>query len=84
MQWIYPYALPGIPPVGRTQLGYRLDPTGALLRDAFLTLPYGNENLWVWQVWGVEIDTFGLTLPLERRSVSRTEVFAYNDYSKAA
>ena len=83
MRWVYPYPLEGIPPIGRVQLGYRLDPTGILLRDAFLVLPYGDRNLWVWQVWGVEIDTFGLTLPLERRSIQRDEIFAYDDYSQA-
>lgn len=82
-KWVYPYTLPGIPPIGRLQFGYRLDPTGALLRDAFLVLPYGNQNLWVWQVWGSEIDTFGLSLPLERRQVKREEIFVYDDYSRA-
>ena len=80
-EWTLQYPLYGVPPVGRAQFGYRLDETGAVLKDAFLTLPYGKKNLWIWQVWGLETDTFGLSLPLERRSISRDEVFAYDDYS---
>lgn len=59
-QWVRREPLPGFP-VDRLHLGYRLDATGSVLKDAFITLPSGdqfNPNKWVWQIVGESIEPF--------------------------
>jgi hypothetical protein len=80
--WMRQGSLDGILPVGRLDFGYRLDVTGTRVQDAFITLPYERVNLWVWQIWGEEVDTFAIPQPLFPRQPSET-LFAYDDYSQA-
>ena len=80
--WNLQASLDGMPPIGRLTFGYRTDATGMVLEEAFITFPYGRFNLWVWQVWRQHIDTFGITLPLEQRSIHSEEVYAYDDLSQ--
>jgi hypothetical protein len=85
--WVQQLPLEGIPPCERLHFGYRLDLTGTIVRDAFITLPNGMgavPNDWVWQVWGNPIDsaTFGIQMrlvPLTR--VAANVVYAYDDFS---
>lgn len=77
----------GFPPIDRLHLGYRLDPFGMALADAFITLPVGNANrfnLWVWQVWGESIEsssTYGQQPPLALPGYD-SKLYHYEDYSK--
>ena len=79
--WVSQGYLLGLPPVGRLHFGYRLDLTGTVIKDAFVTLPYGNANLWIWEVWGERVDTFAVPMPLFGKP---QVLFAHDDYSKAA
>ena len=75
----------GFPPFDYLQLGYRLDITGLFLRDTFITLPVnspGTFNLWVWQIWGDELDatTYGGQGELSLFEPASNEKFAYEDF----
>lgn len=78
--------IPDFPPFDRLHIGYRLDITGLLLRDAFVTLPIGRPerfNAWVWQVLGDPIgDTsiYGLQHKLPGEFGTAGELYAYDDY----
>ena len=72
--WVQRHPLPGIP-VGRLHLGYRMDPTGSVLQDVFITLPNGDPrtvNDWVWQIAGPSVESFPL-----RQNLFGDEVFRY-------
>lgn len=85
--WVQQLPLEGIPPCERLHFGYRLDLTGTIIKDAFITFPNGTlavPNDWVWQVWGNPIDssTFGIQrrlIPVSR--VATNVVYAYDDFS---
>lgn len=80
-EWVRQGTLLGIPLISRLHFGYRLDLTGTIIRDAFITLPNGNRfrpNDWVWQIYGEPAEAFGLQQPLFSR-----EVFRYDDFSHA-
>ena len=73
--------LQGIPSLSRCELGYRLTLTGTAIEDAFLLLRSGEKLLWVWQVFGSQIDTFPIQLPFPNPGQPQPAVFAYTDYS---
>ena len=80
-EWVQQATLPGIPPLSRLHFGYRLDVTGTIIKDAFVTLPNGNLftiNDWVWQIYGEPVEAFGLQPSLFNRVV-----FQYDDFSQA-
>lgn len=67
--------------MSRLHFGYRLDVTGSVITNAFITLPNGDRltvNNWVWQVYGEPIDAFGF-----QQRLFGGEVFRYDDFSKA-
>ena len=82
------HQIPMLPPLTLFQLGYRLDPLGLYLADAFITCPSGIKgffNHWVWQVWGERIDerpTYALQKRFWTRSLSEADIYAYTDYSQ--
>lgn len=86
-RWVQQLALEGFPPCERLHFGYRLDLTGTIIKDAFITFPNGTlaaPNDWVWQVWGNPIDwsTFGIQMPLIPVTRAATNVvYAYDDFS---
>jgi len=76
--WKFQYPLRGIPQVARLNYGYRMDITGTEVKDAFITLPLGNHNEWVWQTSGEPIDTFlGYQFPLPEPNKLKSIVY-YN------
>lgn len=73
-RWVRREPLPGFP-VDRLHLGYRLDATGSVMKDAFITLPNGNQinpNNWVWQIVGESIEPFHIL-----RDMFGQETFRY-------
>jgi hypothetical protein len=82
-RWLTPQlSFEEIPDVGRLQFGYRLDATERVMKDAFITLPAKGSNLWVWQIWGEPIETFGIPLPLRSKPVRADEIYWYDDFSQ--
>ena len=79
--WNNQLPLQGIPSLSRCELGYRLTLTGTAIEDAFLLLRSGEKLLWVWQVFGSQIDTFPIQLPFPNPGQPQPAVFAYTDYS---
>jgi hypothetical protein len=84
MDWVRQLPLMGLPRCERLHLGYRLDLTGNAIKDAFLTLPNGISNDWVWQIWGDPVDIFNIQLPLREPGVPSPVVYRYDDYSVAS
>ncbi|HLG69792.1 MAG TPA: hypothetical protein VK009_05140 [Chloroflexota bacterium] len=80
--------IPDFPPLDRLHIGYRLDITGLLLRDAFVTLPIGRPerfNAWVWQVLGDPIGAssiYGLQYKLPGEFGAAGDQYAYDDYQQ--
>jgi len=77
--------LTNFPPFDRTHLGYRLDITGRVVGDMFVTLPTGIKgafNAWMWQVWGDrvgETTTYGTPFQLRFPGIA-APIYAYDDY----
>jgi hypothetical protein len=80
VDWSSQIPLQGLPPCARLHYGYRMDITGTKIKDAFITLPQGSINEWVWQTSGEPIDTFGFQMPLPQTGVSEPMVYAYDNY----
>ena len=78
--WKLQIPMPGLPPCARLNYGYRMDITGIKIRDAFVILPQGSINEWVWQTSGEPIDTFGFQIPLRETDISVPTVYAYDNY----
>ena len=64
----------------RTDFGYRMDPLGIEVQDAFVALRVDDNLLWLWQVFGDQIEspTAQLTLGAGYR-VSQPN-FAYDHF----
>jgi len=81
--------IPGLPPLVRLHLGYRLNIIGLGVSDAFVTLPTGIPgafNAWVWQVLGDpmnETSTYGVQLPLllTPQEPLQNDVYFYENYA---
>ena len=74
-QWVRREPLPGFP-VDRLHFGYRLDATGSVLRDAFITRPTGAQwhpNEWVWQIMGESLEPFNVLRDMFGRETFRYE-----------
>lgn len=78
--WKLQIPMPGIPLCARLHYGYRMDITGTKIKDAFIILPQGSINEWVWQTSGEPIDTFGFQIPLHETNISKPTVYAYDNY----
>lgn len=79
--WNNQLPLKGIPSLSRCEFGYRLTLTGTAIEDAFLLLRSGEKLLWVWQVFGSQIDTIPIQLPFPSPGQPQPSVFAYTDLS---
>ena len=80
IQWSLQKPFAGIPQCERLELGYRLDITGTIVRDAFVLLKVGDRIVWMWQIGGERIDTFPIQLELRPSGTQEPQVFAYNNY----
>ena len=54
--WTNGDTLPGFGLVERPDLGYRMDSLGIEVQDAFVGLRLDDNLLWLWQIFGEEID----------------------------
>ena len=79
--WRLQFPLDGIPRCERVELGYRLDITGTVIKDAFVILGEGKLKYWIWQVWGDRVDTFQLPLIGNRTAQGIDKFFAHTNYS---
>lgn len=71
--------LMGLPPIERLEVGYRLDLTGTVIRDAFVLLRVGKQIPWLWQIGGNEISTFPVNFELRPEGAPEPYVFAYDN-----
>ena len=78
--WRLQHPFAGILPCERLELGYRLDITGTVIKDAFVLLRVGDRVAWMWQVGGEQIDTFPIQLELRPSGTPVPHVFYYNNY----
>ena len=56
--WEAQASFPTIPKMAKLELGYRLDLTGTVVKDAMVMLNYRGRSLWRWQIWGHPISEF--------------------------
>ena len=75
--------LPGLPDYARLTFGYRTDETELLIQDAFVLLRYGEVNLWLWQVWGASVDTYGVQEAIPGLYVPDPVLYFYEDLAPA-
>ena len=75
--WDAQASFPTIPPMAKLELGYRLDLTGTVVRDAVVMLNYKGQSLWRWQIWGHPISEFAAA----PRDVFGRVVYSHNDFS---
>ena len=68
---------PTIPPMARLELGYRLDLTGTVVKDAVVMLNNRGRSLWRWQIWGYPISEFA-AMP---RDMFGHIVYSHDDFS---
>ena len=80
IQWNLQHPFEGIPLCERLELGYRLDITGTVLKDAFLLLRTGQRIVWMWQIGGEQIDIFPIQLDLRPSGTPEPYVFSYTEY----
>ena len=80
IQWRLQYPFAGIPACERLELGYRLDITGTVIKDAFVLLRVGDRIAWMWQIGGEQIDTFPVQLELRPSGTPEPHVFSCNNY----
>jgi hypothetical protein len=80
LDWQYQEPLEGILPCARLHYGYRMDITGTNIKDAFIILPQGKINEWVWQTSGEPIDTFGFQIPFHEPGTPEPQVYWYDNY----
>ncbi len=80
INWSLQMPLEGYPLLARLHYGYRMDITGTRVKDAFVTLPYGTINEWVWQTSGERIDTYAIQIRLRQAGELEPKVFAYDNY----
>ena len=78
LAWGAQASLPTIPPLAKLELGYRLDLTGTVVRDAVVMLNYNGRSLWRWQIWGRPIDEFAAT----PRDAFGRAVYSHDDFSE--
>ena len=76
--WDAQASFPTIPPMVKLELGYRLDLTGTVVRDAVVMLKYKGRSLWRWQIWGRRISEFAAA----PRDVFGRVVYSYDDFSR--
>ena len=78
LAWEAQASFPTIPPLAKLELGYRLDLTGTVVRDAVVMLNYTGRPLWRWQIWGHPIDEFAAT----PRDAFGRAVYSHDDFSE--
>ncbi len=81
--WNSQQLMPGMPKYARLEYGYRLDPTGMLVADAFVLLKEGKDIVWIWQTWGERADIY----PIQGRhpdildnAPALEEVYSYDNF----
>ena len=77
--WDAQASFPTMPPMAKLELGYRLDLTGTIIKDAAVILNYRGRSLWRWQIWGYPISEFAAA---PRDAFGRV-VYSHEDFSKA-
>ena len=77
LAWEAQASFPTIPPLAKLELGYRLDLTGTVVRDAVVMLNYKGRSLWRWQIWGHPIDEFAAT----PRDAFGRAAYSHDDFS---
>lgn len=80
LDWNKQIALEGLPPCVRLHYGYRMDIAGVKIKDAFIILPIGNQNEWIWQTSGEPIDIFGIQTKLPLPNGEKQTVYFYDNY----
>ena len=78
--WDAQISFPTIPPMVKLELGYRVDLTGTVVRDAVVMLNYEKQPAWRWQVWGHPIAEFAVT----PKDMLGRVVYSHNDFSGVA
>jgi hypothetical protein len=80
--WVTQIPLKGLPEVERLELGYRPDLTGTAIQYAFIILPHGEINEWVWQIWGDPAEPPpGIQIRMRPPSPNPPMPYAYDDFS---
>ena len=79
LAWNAQASFPSIPPMVKLELGYRMDLTGTVVKDAVVMLNYKGRSLWRWQIWGGQISEFAAA---SRDAFGRL-VYSYDDFSEA-
>ena len=77
LAWNAQASFPSIPPMVKLELGYRMDLTGTVVRDAMVMLNYKGHSLWRWQIWGRQISEFAAAA---RDGFGRL-VYSHDDFS---
>ncbi len=75
--WDAQASFPTIPPMAKLELGYRLDLTGTVVRDAVVMLNFKGRSVWRWQIWGPAIGEFAAA----PRDVFGRMVHTHDDFS---
>ena len=78
--WTNQYSLPGMIEAERPDFGYRMDPLGIEVRDAFIALRVDDNLLWLWQVLGDQITTPTAQLTLAPEYHLSEPQFAYDNF----
>ena len=76
--WNTQLSFPGLPPVPRLDMCYRLDLTGTVIKDAIVQLAHANLAIWRWQVWGLHIGEFARA----NGDMFGRVVYDYQDFSR--
>ena len=79
-QWTNGDMLPGFGTEERPDFGYRMDSLGIDVQDAFVALRLDDNLVWLWQVFGDEIDPPFPQLTLSSGSGSESN-FAYDYFA---
>ena len=75
--WASQASFPTMPPLAKLELGYRLDLTGTIVKDAMVMLNYKGRPVWRWQVWGHRISEFAAA-PVDMMG---RLIFSHDDFS---
>ena len=76
--WNEQASFPTIPPLPKLELGYRMDVTGTVVRDAMVMFKYKKQTLWRWQIWGRPFGEFAT----HSRDMFGRSVYAHDDNSQ--
>ena len=80
LAWNAQMQFPNMPPLVKLDLGYRMDLTGTVVRDAVIALNFNQQSVWRWQIWGHRISEFAAS----PRDMHGRLVYSHNDFSGVA